>query len=600
MSMYSIGLAKGKSASLWMALLVGCAVLGTAPGCGGGSSSKGGAKAPAAVSGDIATLAISITKGYSSGDPFEDNAAASVTQGLSKAGYKVVEDSREADLFARVNVTKEKQPSIVQIQVGGKTLDTYKIGLTLSLVDRDSKEIAKVTGSYTSDDGAVDEGAVSEMIDQVGTSAPLAAYAKSTKQARAEKAKEVEAQLAKEKEKKDREEAKAKIAEKLNRINNLRKDIDDIVQKGESAIPEDKLKEFKTLEDEVRKTSEDTARYYAHIRTGYTLENAWWLPESEGPAAIASTLGGELVAGGANDGKKLALSFNAKAGHCYTVVMRYRTVTGKEEIKESKWSGKGGNTPLQRYWVYSYGAHTQTIVGTCATKDSAVTLNADLIFAGTKNGLRYAVVGTPKAKFPMYVATYMYVPVSDSCDTDAWQQLWSDPIPGSIVYSGNEAYLLTSPDRAGQLWVTMRNASMQEVRARKPELMTAPPKNIKFSAQFKFPGCPRENAEGPDSSRLAKCHAQITAKYDPQWDAANKAKDNALTLGALRAARIRLDALDEAETKERERTCKPIEDQIVKNWEKAFNKVVDSYTDSPQKSVIDRVGELQSQEEGAP
>lgn len=600
MSRYSIGL--GNQRSLWMALLLGCAVFGTAPlGCGGGGgTAQGGAKAPTAISGDIATLAISISKGYSSGDPHEDNAVNAVTQGLSKAGYKVVEDSREADLFARINVSKEKQPSIIQIQVGGKTLDTYKVSLTLSLSDRDSKEVAKAAGSYTSDDGAPDEGAVAEMIDQLGTSKSLAAYATSTKQARAEKAKEVEAELAKEKERKAREEAKAKIADQLNKINRLRDEIDDIIQKGEAAVPGDKLKEFKTLEDSVAQTSADTGRYYAHIRTGYTLENAWWLPESEGPASIASTLGGELVAGGANDGKKLAISFNAKAGHCYTIVMRYRTVTGKEEIKDIKWSGKGGNTPLQRYWMYSYGGNTQKIVGSCATKDTAVTVNADLVFAGTKNGLRYAVVGTPKAKFPMYVATYMYVPVSDSCDTDAWQQLWSDPIPGSIVYSGNEAYLLTSPDRAGQLWVTMRNASMQEVRARKPELMTAPPKNIKFSAQFKFPGCPKENAEGADSARLAKCHSQITAKYDPQWDAANKAKDNALTIGALRAAKIRLDALDEAETKERERTCKPIEDQIEKNWEKAFNKIVDSYTDSPQKSVIDRVSELQAQDQGAP
>lgn len=599
--MKSIGLGQRKPASLWMALLVGCVVVGAAPlGCGGGGASKGGAKAPAAVSGDIATLAISVSKGYSSGDPFEENAKTSVSQGLSTAGYKLVEDSREADLFARLSVSKEKQPSIVQIQVGGKTLDTYKVSLTLSLADRDSKEIAKVTGSYTSDDGAVDEDAITEMINQLGSSAPLAGYAKSTSQARAEKAKEVAATLKKEKERKDREDAKARVSDKLRQINNLRKELDDIVHRGETAIPAEKLKEFKALEDSVREASEDTGHYYAHVRTGYMMENAWWLPEAEGPAQIASILGGELVAGGANDGKKLALSFNAKAGQCYTVVMRYRTVTGKEEIKDTAWSGKGGNTPLQRFWVYSYGSTTQKIVGTCATKDTAVTLNADLIFAGTKNGLRYAVVGTPKAKFPMYVATYMYVPVSDSCDTDAWQQLWMDPIPGSIVYSGNEAYLLTSPDRAGQLWVTMRNASMQETRARKPDLMTDPPKNLKFGAQFKFPGCPKEHAEAPDSMRLAKCHTQITSKYDPQWDAARKAKDNALTIGALRAANIRLDALDEAETKERERLCQPIEDQIAKKWEQTFNKIVDSYTDSPQKSVIDRVSELKAQDQGAP
>jgi hypothetical protein len=576
--------------------------------CGGGKTDAATAEG-ASVPPDVAEVSIFVVKDRSAdSDPYVANAVSSVAQQLTRSGYRVVDNEKSADAFARVGVNKTEEQSLVAIQINGKTRVTYKLSVTVDLVDRDGAAVEKVAGDYSTSDGEADQEAVAAMVGKLSSSSRLAAYAKSSKEARAERAKrEAGERQAAQAEQKTREERDAKEKQdadarkraegSLREASELKREIDQLRRSGEAAIPHEKLKALEASIESLKKNAPDSARYYGYFLTTYTLENAWWQSESDAPKTISTTLGSEVVTSGASDGKKLSVNFNMKAGHCYTALMRYKTTTGREEINEVAWSARGGNTPLQRYYYsrYSDEPDVQRMVGACATKDVPVTLTADLVFAGTKNALRYVVVGSPKAKFPLHLATYMSVSTADACDTDAWYQLWTDPIPGAVVYAGTEPFIVSSPDRAGDSWVTLLNATRGQPRAQKKELSSTPPKGIKFSTQFKFPGCSKERGEHADSIRFAKCHDQIDAKYKGQWDAAERARDNAITYLARRAAEASLNRINEADANDRQRTCQPIEDQIAKKWEQTFNKIVDFYTDTPHKSPIDRAGEMAAQ-----
>lgn len=593
-------------------LLVGLIGVAAPIACGGEAGSSK-ARTAAAVTGDVATLSVFLVKDSNvDSDQHTGNAFTAVRQSLGSAGYRLVKTENAADVFARIGVSKEQEKAFFQVQINGKTSANYKVSLIVQLVDRDGKEVARSEGSYSSSEGEADHGEVASIIDKLSESPALAQYATSTKGERAERAKKAEVEekkaakerRAREKREADdkaRAEAKERAQGTIKEAEELQREIEDALKKAEGPIPDDKLTALKKDVDKLKGISSDDGRYFQQLYTTYALENAWWAPEGEGPANIAKTLSSDLVSGGMNDGKKLNLTFNVKAGSCYTVFLRYKVPGGQEEIKDLRWSARAGNTVLQRYYVpWGTGTYdkigTQRTVGTCATKDTAVTLTADLVFAGTKNGLRYAVISSPKAKFPAYLATYLSVDVEDPCDTDAWYSLWADPIPGSIVYSDKEPYILERPDRAGQLWVNLLSATKGGPRAQKKQLASAPPKKVKFSTQFRFPGCSKERAEGADSVKLAKCHAAVDARYKAQWDAATHARDNAITFTGRRAAEAQLNRLNEADDRDREQQCKPIEAQIAKKWETTFNKIVDTYTESPHKSSIDRADELWAQD----
>jgi len=235
----------------------------------------------------------------------------------------------------------------------------------------------------------------------------------------------------------------------------------------------------------------------------------------------------------------------------------------------------------------------------CTTKPVRVGIHSKMTFAGTRNGIDYVVVATPKAHFPLWVATNMNVSWADSCDTQAWKEMWTDPIPGSVVYINKEPYMLLNPDRAGQMWNTLANVTMNtSQRAEKHQLVDAPPAKVVFSTQFKFPGCPDlEYAHYKDSIRLGKCEQKITRRYQKRWDAAQRMKRNARTLGALHAAEGRLSHLQDLDARDRHRECDPIKRRISKKWQRMFNKLVDHLTDHPPKSSIDRAAELYDEDQ---
>ncbi len=376
-------------------------------------------------------------------------------------------------------------------------------------------------------------------------------------------------------------------------------EIDRVAKAGDEPIAQGRLDELSAAADKVKAVDAKAYRYYAHMLTTYKIENAWRGDDKATAKTIADLLGGEVTSAGMTDGKKLAVQWTAKKGWCYTAMMRFKSSTGQEKIEHLEIDGKGGNSSLQYFGIWPRQLKWERQDGVCATKDTPVTLSGELVFAGTRNAVRYAVVGHPKEKFPLYLATYMSAHWGDACDTEAWFSLWADPIPGSIVYGPKgEPFLLTSPDRAGQSWNTLASATMQSsVRIQKKDLVQQPPKTVAFSTQFHFPGCPRDRAKHPDSIKLAKCHQSIDQKYQKPWDAAVAEKAGAPTPGAYKAAQAKLDRLKEQDANDRTKQCDPIEAAISKKWEAMFNKIVDFYADHAYVSPIDRAGELFAQDE---
>lgn len=279
-------------------------------------------------------------------------------------------------------------------------------------------------------------------------------------------------------------------------------------------------------------------------------------------------------------------------------MMRFRVSSGQEKIEKLEMEGAGGDTPLQFYHVPTANLKWERIQGICATKDVTVNLTGELVFAGTRNAVRYAVISHTKDKFPLYLATYSSVWSGDSCDQEAWGNMWFDPVPGSVVYSGKEAFLMTSPDRAGQSWNSLANVTHKDsVRLQKKQLSQTPPKPVQFASQFSFGGCSRSNPKHPDSIKIVKCHEGIDKKYQKPWDAATLDKKTALTPGAYRAAELKLEKLKEQDANDRAKQCDPLEAAAAKKAEAMYNKIVDFYADHPYVSPIDRAGELFAQDE---
>jgi hypothetical protein len=295
---------------------------------------------------------------------------------------------------------------------------------------------------------------------------------------------------------------------------------------------------------------------------------------------VATSLDGEVVASGENKDKKLTAEFAAKADWCYLVASRWKTWTGQEKRDHSRWSSRGPRTPLQHFSWWRDGWQWGNLQGVCATAAvPSATFAMDLTFAGTRNGMRYVVVGWPRDKFPIWLGSYASVHAFDLCDTEAWKSLWLNPIPGTLVWGEKEPYLVTSPDGPEGVWISTWNLSAKQGRAMKTGLSGKPPEKRAVATQFAMPKCSSEDATDPDSAKLAACNESIDKKYGPLFDSANNAKEYAKSVAAFQSAKQRLDSLSDQQDREWNARCKPIEDKIAKRWEAMFNGLVDTVVD---------------------
>jgi hypothetical protein len=393
--------------------------------------------------------------------------------------------------------------------------------------------------------------------------------------------------------------APANVSAELNKTATAKnKEIAAQLAKPGDPVSEENLVAYRAAIDALNAVQPDVASWHDREYTHFRLSNAWRQADQKAQfEEVAKILEGKLIKGEVTSGKKMNVSFKGEKGWCYSVHMRWANPAGTEKFENFEWSAKGGNSALQRYQTWETREVWQTTLGVCTTKASDVTATADLQFAGTRNGIKYAVVGWPKEKFPQFEATYMGVTWGDMCDVDGFKSLWTDPIPGSLVYDGQEPFLITGPDRAGQTWLSMMNATgTNSVRTQKRNVTSKAPAARSFRTQYRFPGCSREKPETAESKKLAACHQKIDQKYQAQWDKASDEKNRARTVVQLEQAQGKLDRLRELDTNDRVKQCDPVEDAISKKWEKMFNGIVDHYADNAYTEPLDRAGRLNSEE----
>src|SRR5579883_1599447 len=256
-------------------------------------------------------------------------------------------------------------------------------------------------------------------------------------------------------------------------------------------IPDDKIAELETLGAAVPNPKQ--VAYAKYMADAFRREAAWRGSDADAAKAIAQNLGGEVTLSGTKTGAKLALPFKAKKGVCYTAFLRFQT-TGKSDMGALRIDYPGnGSTPLQGYSMDSptRPERGEWIVGACATDDVQATLGAEVSADDPGNGVRYLVIATPKASFPLAIATYMQAKEPDTCDTEAIYRFWTDPIPGALAYKPDgEPILITetlAPGRYNGTFSAIRPAGYGYglgAPGKKKELVTAPPAQVTFPGDF--------------------------------------------------------------------------------------------------------------------
>ncbi len=247
----------------------------------------------------------------------------------------------------------------------------------------------------------------------------------------------------------------------------------------QGAIPADLLAQFDAAVA-AAKTNKAPVGWYERQQVQLNVANGFRLDDQAAFAAVAKALSGELVASGFNKQKAFSTKFNVKKDYCYLAVMRFGTASGTERLENLTFHGPSANTGVQEFYVSPRSEVWESMRGVCATQAGAVTVDGDATFAGTKNGIRFAVVAWPRAEVPAYVTQQVNVVAGDLCDTQAWKNLWTNPVPGSLVYVGNEPYLVSSTSQGwSDLWTA---TALGDVNYKLPPTTTTSPLELPTSS----------------------------------------------------------------------------------------------------------------------
>jgi hypothetical protein len=394
---------------------------------------------------------------------------------------------------------------------------------------------------------------------------------------------------------------------------NLMAEMDKTLIEGPDAIPAAKItamSEKQTAFEEAGLQNE--ALYVAHLLTYYKLENAWRGDAANTGDALAKQLKGAVTTQGELSGKDKPVSFKfqAEAGKCYTVISHMKMAGGDDDgASDFFLDGGAKGSKLQRYDIPARRTRGPGLLrrlaksyteGACALESMEVTVSLTMKYAGTANGLRYVVIEHARDKFPKYLAVDLQPSLSDTCDVEGWTNLWTNPLPGAVVYGSTEPFLTHDAGTADELWMTAWTAGFQEARLRRGDVVSTPPKQFKFDDKPKYRKCSRElkYAHSPEGLKVAQCFAALDKRFDPQFDSAQRAKDQATTLLGEINAQKRLDSLNAQYDEEVDRTCAKQEADINKKFEDAYNKIVDFYMTNAPKPYFDRAAEMKAQHEG--
>jgi hypothetical protein len=291
-----------------------------------------------------------------------------------------------------------------------------------------------------------------------------------------------------------------------------------------------------------------------------TLDEETWAAGS-----VAAKLGGEAVASGsAKDALKV--EFKAKAGWCYSVVMS--PTGGKPELGRFAWTLPKKGTHLQRY------SQLDPITeGVCVTEDTSLRGEMSVTFVGSAPQLRYAVVGWSKAAFPAHQLHKQFLYLPDPCDTVAWRNIWIDPVPGTLLYYGDNPILVETTNQ-GSVVARDLHAGTSGIMAKK--LANKPAGDLKIP-------------EGATSLPECHCVKGLMANYEAETTIAGNAKERAKT-SAERQEHDRVLRKIEAERDGRiKKECREDRAALQKEWKAALDTIVDTLSRSPTPPGVSRL-----------
>ena len=373
-----------------------------------------------------------------------------------------------------------------------------------------------------------------------------------------------------------------------------------IARTGETSAAQ--LNTLQTAITSIRDEAPRAARYFAAELKRFRAHAQWSKSDAELAPALATLLSGELIAHGRSRGKSLTVNIRAKADHCYALLTRYANWSGSERIHSFKWVQKT-REPVQRFEVWQPQKYRiPPIRGFCVTAAGRVTATAKLQFAGTKNGVRYVVVGWTRKTFPTALAGKLRLLTDDHCDFTYWQKLWTNPVPGTLVYHRAEPRLIVSPGyfsygggSKGYVPIRTLRLDMTTMNVGTGASLTdQPPRAVAVRTQFRYRKCPRQYGTAPLSKKIHRCYQSIDRKYASQWRAIDRLRDAARRQGGISPyAERRADKLGERQEREQQRRCRPLETTAKKRQQAVFNKLVDHLVDNRPQNGLRRAEYLQ-------
>lgn len=383
-----------------------------------------------------------------------------------------------------------------------------------------------------------------------------------------------------------------RLSEAIDSGNAANHDLFEAAKKDE--VPADLLARLAAAEATAKELgAASSAQFFGIRRYGYEYLAALRAADEGDTGPIAELMGGTVVGKGVAGSKAPKIDVKVKKDHCYVIAMRWRQPTGTEEIRDYEWTSKSPSK-IQRFRQDYVHPYTPWAFGVCGTADTTATFSAKYHASGTKDRLQYVVMSWKRSEMPLEQAMHTSVLIPDPCSAPSWKALWTNPIPGSIVYYDDEPVLITNIT-AGQRQVSMVEADAGQRAGSTTRLRDEPKDAPRFSG-FRMPKCwSSEGAESSLSRKAAKCHEAIDAKYDARFDAVDRQLSNARTIAAAEQAERKREQLVNAEGKERRSKCSGVDQQLGKEVERTYDEIVDLFNDGHAPPSMGRVAALDSE-----
>lgn len=382
--------------------------------------------------------------------------------------------------------------------------------------------------------------------------------------------------------------------------NKERRALERLLEDTSEPLPAPALAAYLEAASRVSALSERAGRYYTTVYRHFLVANAFRAPDEEAFATLPNLYQGDLVDHGSSARKALTVRVAAEEGHCYALVGRFARFTGAEAVSGLSWSAQKKGTGLARFDLPHTGPGYQVTQGVCPSEGTRLTLKATLEGAARDNPLRYVVVGWAKEQLPAFVATYMRLLDEDRCDDEAWYRAWTRPLPGSLLYRGQEPWLVVAAARPPSDEVTLVNVNGERATVQKREVTATPPSARAFTTTFSFQGCPAVSGGSPEAERLAKCLVRIEKKYAKRIEREERAIERARSDSAREKAEARLASLRDRVDGDRAQQCDPLEQRLGEKVKRTYERILDLHTDNSVIVPFDRADQLQAEQEARP